>query len=303
MQETHPRLIRRLIEWRYGITPQTVLNDGPTPTDISEPVDAHLKTAMNQIKAAAFQTNGGEVRVDYAQLRASEAYAQYRLCARRLQTFDPARLPTHEVRLAFWINVYNALLIDAVIAYEVQRSVKDVGGFFWRTAYNINGYRFNTFDIEHGILRANAPHPAIPGPHFSSRDPRLAYSLETLDSRIHFALVCASHSCPPIAVYDAQHVDQQLDLAVHAFINSGGVEVEPGANVVRLSRIFKWYAPDFGGTVLGSARPLLDYVTPFLSEDATRDWVATQRDRLKIRFQKYDWTLNSVWLTPRTSAR
>jgi hypothetical protein len=67
-----------------------------------------------------------------------------------------------------------------------------------------------------------------------------------LDPRIHFALNCASRSCPPIGVYDAERIDAQLDLAAASFV-ANDVEIDSRAGVVRLSAIFRWYAGDFGG--------------------------------------------------------
>src|SRR5574341_1253399 len=178
------QLIHRLILLRYGIPPDFVLNPGPEPngTIASEPVAADMHRIVNALKAEAYDTTHG--RVDYARLCASPTYAEYCLCARRLQSFDPAMLDSHAERLAFWINLYNALVVDAVIQFDVKRSVNEAPGFFWRAAYNIGGRRYCAFDIEYGILRANAPHPAIPGPHFGWRDPRRRYSLERLDLRI-----------------------------------------------------------------------------------------------------------------------
>jgi hypothetical protein len=294
MTATHLRLVHRLIHWRYGISHDTVLNGAPPSPPSNQRDDAELKAAMSRIKAAAFTSTNGQVQVDYSQLQDSDVYAAYRECARRLQTFEPAQLATREEKLAFWINIYNALLIDAVIAFDVQRSVRDVPGFFWRGAYNINGLRFSANDIEHGILRANAGHPAIPGPQFSPRDPRLVYALDTLDPRVHFALVCASHSCPPVTVYDETRIDQQLDLAAQSFVNGGSLTIDEANNTVHLSRIFQWYAPDFGGSVLGDVRPILDYATPYLSDVSAREWLTTHRDHVKTRYQQYDWTLNGI---------
>lgn len=295
MQAVPLRLSQRLINWLYGISPQTVLNAGISSSissDTAGAVDAGLKASMNHLKAVAFSTHDGQTRVDYATLRDSEAYQAYRDCARRLTTFDPAQLATHEERLAFWINVYNALLIDAVIACQIQRSVRDVPDFFWRAAYSINGYRFSTMDIEQGILRANAGHPAIPGPHFAPNDPRRTYVIETPDPRVHFALVCASHSCPPVGVYAAQHIEEQLALATRSFINGGGVIAGPKTNAVHLSRIFQWYASDFGGSPFGDRQSILDYVTPHVADAPTRDWLTTNRNTIRVRYQKYDWSLN-----------
>lgn len=288
------RLIHRLLLLRYGIPPNFVLNPGPEPDGAMalEPVAADMRRIVNALKAEAYDTQRG--RVDYARLCASSTYAEYCLCARRLQSFDPAMLDSREERLAFWINLYNALIVDAVIQFEVKRSVNEAPGFFWRAAYNIGGQRYCAFDIEYGILRANAPHPAIPGPHFGSRDPRRRYSLDRLDPRVHFALVCAARSCPPIAVYDAANIDQQLDTAAWTFINSGGVEINRAAGEVRLSQIFQWYAPDFGGRpfALGDKRPLLEFIAAHLTNEADGEYVL--QGKPAIRFQAYDWSLNQA---------
>ena len=287
------RLLHRLILLRYGIPPDFVLNSGSEPngTMASEPVAADLHRIVNALKAEAYDTARG--RVDYARLCTSSTYAEYCQCARRLQSFDPSALGSRQERLAFWINLYNALIVDAVIQFEVKRSVNEVPGFFWRAAYKIGGRRYGSFDIEHGLLRANASHPAIPGPHFGSRDPRRRYSLEQLDPRIHFALVCAARSCPPIAVYDAAHIDEQLDMAAHAFINHGGVKIDHAADEVWLSQIFQWYATDFRGRpfALGDKRPLLEFISAYLADEADREYM--RRDKLTVRFRPYDWSLNN----------
>ena len=128
--------------------------------------------------------------------------------------------------------------------------MQEVKGFFARIAYAVGGYRFSADDIEHGILRANAGHPAIPGKQFTNRDSRSAFALDRFDPRIHFALNCASRSCPPINVYLAENIDQQLDLATRNFINGGEFSVDVKNMTVTLSTIFRWYAPDFGGNTL-----------------------------------------------------
>jgi len=286
------RLIQRLLLWRYGIPPDSVLNSslGPERATSGLPLAADLYRLAKLMKAEAYDPV--HRRVNYAHLKTSSSYAEYRQCTVQLQTFDPAILTGREAQLAFWINLYNALIIDAVIQFEVKDSVTDVPGFFWRAAYTIGGRRYCAFDIEYGILRANAPHPLIPGPHFGPRDPRRAYSLAYLDPRIHFALVCAARSCPPIAVYEANPIDAQLDMATQAFINGGGVRVEYVKGEVWLSQIFQWYAPDFGGWPLGlgDKRPLLKFVARYLSDATDRE--AILQKKFSIRFQPYDWTLN-----------
>lgn len=236
--------------------------------------------------------DGAAGRVDYLRLRVSPTYAEYQECADHLRTFDPASLVHDQARLAFWINLYNALIVDAVIRFGIRRSVQELPGFFWRAAYDIGGKRYDSTDIEYGILRANRGHPAIPGAHFGKADPRLAFSLRRLDPRIHFALVCAARSCPPIGVYDAQDIDRQLELATRSFINHGGAELDRARGVVRLSKIFQWYAPDFGARPLGlgDRTPLLKYVSSYMADEASRDYVLAGRPR--VRFMPYDWSLN-----------
>ncbi len=286
------RWIHRLLWRAYGIRPEEVLNGGSVPEwePGGLPVAADLYRMAKALQAAAYDPLTG--RLDYSGLAGSTLFAEYRLCTRRLQVFDPATLPSRETRLAFWINLYNALIIDAVISFEVKQSVQHIRGFFWRAAYNIGGRRYSAHDIEHGILRANAAYPAIPGSHFSPRDPRRLYSLTTLDARIHFALVCAARSCPPIAVYDADHIDTQLDLATRAFVNGGGVTLDPRAKVIWLSKIFQWYAPDFGAAPLGLGwcQPLLNFIAPYLAGGVSQS--VMRSGRWRVHFRPYDWRLN-----------
>ncbi len=294
LQIENTRFIHRLLLLRYDIASDFVLNSGLEPTSARGTATApaaELYRLINAMKAEAYDTQRG--RVDYPHLCASPTYAEYCQCARRLRSFDPAALASREERLAFWINLYNALIVDAVIQFEVKESVGDIPGFFWRAAYGIGGRRYCAFDIEYGILRANATHPAIPGAHFGSRDSRRRYNLDCLDPRLHFALVCAARSCPPINMYNAERIDSQLDLVTRAFVNGGSVLINRAHSEVRLSQIFRWYAPDFGGRPfgLGNKRPLLEFVARYLNDEADQAYVLHSNPN--VRFQAYDWTLNS----------
>ena len=67
------------------------------------------------------------------------------------------------------------------------------------------------------------------------------------------------------------------------------------ANVsVSLSRVFQWYASDFGGTLLGDKRPVLDHIASYLNDDQARDWLAANRNSARIQYQAYDWSLNGI---------
>jgi len=271
----------------------SVLNDAePTGPPLPGPeLAAALKRGANALRAAAIDAEGRQV--DYDRLRASQAYAD--LCrdlTPQLHSLDLSALATREQRLAFWINLYNVLILDATITLGISRSVTEgrlgVVSFFRRAAYGVGGQRFGANDIEHGILRANLPHWAIPGPQFGPRDPRLAWRVTPLDPRIHFALNCASRSCPPIGVYDAARIDAQLDLAAASFV-ANDVAIDPRTGVVRLSAIFKWYAGDFGGRA-----GVLAFLKERLPDGEGRDWLRRQGPYVKLIYYPYDWGLNSV---------
>jgi hypothetical protein len=264
------------------------LNGGATAPPAHDPaLPEALAAALRELKLAAVSDDGRQA--DYAALAASAAYTRYRAeVAPALVGFNPASLSARGARLAFWINLYNTLVLDAVVAYQVRRSVADqLAGltFFRRAGYLVGGQRFSLEALEHGVLRANAGNPFIPGPQFADGDPRLALIVAPLDPRVHFALNCASRSCPPIAAYDAGRIEAQLDLAARAFVGADA-EVLAERETLRLSSIFNWYRDDFGGYA-----GVVSFVRAHLPDDERRRWLAAQRE-LDLEFTPYDWALN-----------
>jgi hypothetical protein len=252
----------------------------------AEPPDAGaLKRALDELAAGAFDFERG--RVDYPRLAHEPGYAAYRAKTAGLKAFDLSRLDSREERLAFWLNIYNALVIDGVVALGIKESVREVPrlGFFRRVAYDIGGEIFSLEDIEHGILRSNRRHPAYPMPQFSGSDRRARHVIWPLEPRVHFALTCASRSCPPIAFYDAAKIDQQLDLAAKNFLGGGGCEVDGGQ--ATLSSIFKWYAADFGG-----GDGVLAFVAKNHPDEKARALFADPSRPPRIEYAPYDWRLN-----------
>jgi hypothetical protein len=185
-------------------------------------------------------------------------------------------------QIAFWINLYNALILHGVIHYKVSGSMLRDPGFFRRVAYDVGGMRFSADDIEHGVLRGNRRHPYLPFPQFAKDDPRLMMSIEDPDPRMHFALVCGARSCPPIASYAGQDLDKQLDQAAAAFINGIGARLDLAKQTLYLSRIFKWYAGDFG-----RAEGVLRLVDRYF--DGPGDIAGA-----RVRYLPYDWSVNAV---------
>jgi len=251
---------------------------------------SNLKLTLDELKRQFMDEDG--LRVDYGALSKSESYAKYkRECQDALQRFDPHSLQTENARRAFWINLYNALIIDAVVTFKVKESV--VGGllgivtFFRRAAYVVGGMRVSLEDMEQGILRGNRGNPFLPGAHFASNDERLTWAIP-LDPRVHFALNCGSRSCPPIRSYKVEKLDEQLNLATRGFV-SQDVSIQTGESEVQLSRIFRWYQADFNGR-----SGLIDFLIKYLPDDERRSFLVEARGNARLKFKTYDWRLNQI---------
>lgn len=247
--------------------------------------------------------------VDYEGMRSSDAFREYRRAAEALQTVSLNAL-TNEEKTAFFVNLYNALVVHVTVAVGPPRS--GVPGFFDRLsyfdrhAYDVGGAAYTCDDIEHGCLRGNRPgaaslgallgKPSVSrGPFRDRADPRRANAIVPPDPRVHFALVCGAKSCPPIRLYDARNLDAQLAAAAAAFVESetrvafaeGG-----GGVVVTTSKIVgSWYKWDFGGDDKERVAALAAYAgeeTP-LGRELAR---AAKTPGLAVAVDDYDWDLN-----------
>jgi len=251
---------------------------------------AELKKVLDMMKIATMEDDGTEV--NYTLLRNNPAYVEFRkVCSPRLRGFDPGSFSTRQEKMAFWINLYNALVLNAVINFGVQRSVTEgrLGtlAFFRRAAYNVGGYRVSADDIEHGILRSNKGNPYLPGAHFSEQDYRQKWVVSPLDVRIHFALNCASRSCPPIQTYSAELLEPQLEMAARNFV-SNHVKIDPERQTMTTSAIFRWYQGDFGGR-----KGMLRFIADHLPKDERLDWLTENQQNVRLRYERYDWGLNT----------
>lgn len=266
-----------------------VVTTGSVPEYGKDPA-AELKCALDMVKIAAIDESSAHV--DYAALKDSSAYQHYRnMLSPRLIGFDPTTLTSRQERLAFWINLYNALVTDAVIALGIQRSVieEKLGllTFFRRAAYNVGGYRISLDEIENGILRGNHGHPYIPGRQFARSDQRLGWVIWPPELRIHFALNCASRSCPPFHVYTADQIEVQLDLATRNFVNIN-VKIDPAKQLIVISSIFQWFKGDFGGQ-----DGIISFIIDHLPFDGRRAWLTKYKNVITLRYEPYDWGLNT----------
>lgn len=272
------------MSWYYLY--KIVLNDGE-PGEAVPPREmaARLKSAMDAMRGAFFEPNG---RVAYERMAQSEVYQKFLGLSTNLKTMDLKVLARREERIAFWINLYNVIVIHGVIALGIRDSVKEVWNFFRRVRYRIGPYLFAPEDIEHGILRGNRRPPYGLCRRFGRGDPRLAHIVEPMDPRIHFTLVCGSSSCPFIDVYTPENLEQELTFAAEAFVNAGGAVLDRSRRRLSLSRIFKWYARDFGAT----QGERLRFIAPYFYNKEDREFLAEQADTLEVSYQRYDWRLN-----------
>jgi len=212
--------------------------------------------------------------VDYAAL--AEDRAELKDYLATLADTDPDALG-RDARMALWINAYNAFTLELILReYPDIESIKDIPrGRRWKgELWTVGGERYSLDQIEHEILRPMG------------------------DARIHFAVNCASLSCPDLReeAYVGPRLDEQLDDAGRRFLadTSKGLRYgdEKGFfgtdHVVRLSKIFDWFEEDFetNGSVI-------DFVLRFAPDDAAA-YVRRHRDDLDIEYLDYDWSLNDV---------
>ncbi|MBK5920316.1 hypothetical protein CCR80_04585 [Rhodothalassium salexigens] len=218
----------------------------------------------------------GRTRLAYGEvtLTARQALKTY---IRSLERVDVTAL-TRAQQLAYWLNLYNAVVVRTVLdAYPVD-SVKaiDFQGLFtfgpWaEPLVRVDGEPLSLNDIVHGILR----------PVF--RDPRLLYGL-----------ACGALGCPdlnPVA-YGAEDVDAQLDRAARAFVNSdrGLAVLDPGAgdakSEIAVSRLYGWFRADFGGDEAGIVRHLRRFAEGARAQALAGD--------VAIDDYAFDWALNDA---------
>lgn len=216
------------------------------------------------------RTHGRDGGVDYGALAADRADLDAFL--RSLADADPESWSEPD-QVAFWINAYNAVVVHFVLErYPGLDSVRAVDGFFETLRFPVAGQERSLDEIE-GAARALG------------------------DPRVHFAVVCASTSCPDLRpeAYRGDRLDEQLADQTAAFLADPdkGLRYDEAAGRLYVSSIFKWYAGDFtGGSTVVSyffRDGLLDWVTLRLPADLRARIEAGDPD---LVYLDYDWSLN-----------
>jgi hypothetical protein len=202
--------------------------------------------------------------VDYDGIRADPAFARF---VAQLGTTTLAELPDRSARLAFYINAYNALAIQGVLNGDSPASLLGRRTFFRGRRYRVLGEDLTLDDLEKARLAALG------------------------EPRVHFAIACASLSCPRLAsrAYWPATVEVQLDAAARAFVNDPTRNrYDAARGLAFLSSLFDWYADDFagaGGSVQG-------YLAGYVRDPALAARLAA--GQLDATYVPYDWNLNGT---------
>ncbi len=163
-------------------------------------------------------------------------------------------------QMAFYVNAYNAWILHEALGKYPTKSVKDaLFTFFISKRIKVAGEQTSFKALEDNVIRKFG------------------------DPHVHFALNCASRSCPPLdqEAFDGGGLDAQFEKLAKNFVNSDrGVRVPAGGNSAELSKIFDWYKDDFkdGGPI--------DFINRRRSPPLPKD--------AKISYQEYDWSLNEA---------
>jgi hypothetical protein len=187
----------------------------------------------------------------------------------------PELFDTHDKKLAYYINAYNVLVFEGVLARgpeteSVWRGLISGYNFFVRMKVTLDGTTTNLKSLEDEVVREQFEDP-----------------------RIHAALNCASLGCPrlPTLAFSSAELNEQLDAAMSEFVNNERhVRVDESRGIVYLSKIFDWYESDFTNHEVrnGNRDPVvLDYINRY-----RRDGEKLPRV-LKVKYLDYDKRINS----------
>ena len=225
--------------------------------------------ADDAVYTAVLQESVHDGAVRYRTLCKDPGFVKY---VQQLSVINPDSIANREARLAYWINVYNSWTLKAICDHYPVKSINDLnnGGTIWDKDFvQIHGGQISLNKIEHEIIRKGFAEP-----------------------RAHFALVCASRSCPTLRpeAYNGPHLIQQMEDQGRIFFSDPKRNSFDRKNkTARLSRILDWYANDFGKT----KEERLSFVARFLPEDLAAS-IRSDPSAWKMEFLPYDWSLNDA---------
>ncbi|MDR4463869.1 MAG: DUF547 domain-containing protein [Nitrospira sp.] len=203
--------------------------------------------------------------VDYSGVQTDSRFLMY---LSQLDRLNPNTLQTRKEQLAFWINAYNAFAIKGILDGYSPMTYWGRYRYFIGQDYRVGGESINLYDLERQVLIKQFHEPLM-----------------------HFAIVCASMSCPKIQpwTYEPNRLDIQLDRAARAFINDPTRNrFDSTKKVASLSMIFKWFGDDF----TEAAGSVLTYVARYVDDpELVQDLMQSD---YRIEYLEYDWNLNGI---------
>ena len=197
---------------------------------------------------------------------------------------DPTATPDDDERIAFWLNLYNAILIEELARRRPFGSLLRHRGLFRSAGIEVGGLQYSLDAIEHGVLRLNARPPYALRPVLRAGDPRLAAAPSRLDPRIHFALNCGARSCPPIRAWASESLNADLEAAARSYL-AAEASVDSDAGCLTLPGLMKLYRADFG-----NRSRQVDLAADWLPAQE-REWVRSRTKRLGVSYARFDWKL------------
>jgi len=230
-------------------------------TSAQTPTVEHNPTDLRAGFSALLGAHINDGFVDYSGFQNSPAFDAYVNYIAENVDIDSSTL---EEKLAFYINAYNALAIKGIIDGKSPSSFFGRIKYFYTTKYIIAGKKTNLYDFEHKVIR------------------RLG------DARIHFALVCASTSCPKLRseAFTPEKLDKQLTENAKRFINDNTKNnFDTAKRLAGISKIFDWFEEDFTQDM-----SLQQYIAQFVSDDEIKKMLS--QNEFKVKHNKYDWSLN-----------
>jgi hypothetical protein len=233
--------------------------------------------------------------VDYAAVRAEPEFWAFAEATAELQTSDLSSLSRAE-KIAFGINVYHTGVLHGFIYHGPPQGLLQIRKFFNAVGYCIGRYHYTLSDVANGFLRGNRKGLGALRVPFSKKDPRLQFAVENPDYRIHFALNCGAASCPPLRVYSAKHLDQELQQAANSFMATNHV-FDPVKRWLKVSRIVLWYGEDFaapGTTGAAAAASIVGTCLKHLPPTTVAECNEVGIDNIVLDYYPFDWADNAV---------
>lgn len=200
--------------------------------------------------------------VDYLSINNSADYHSYISMLAKKTDFQ-----NNIIELSYWINAYNALAIKGILDGRSPESFFGKIGYFYNAEYTVNNITINLYNLEHDII------------------------IPLGEPRIHFALNCASASCPKLrnTIYRADKLEQQLEQAATDFINDKTRnQFNLKTKTAYISKIFDWFESDFEKHS-GSVQ---NYLALYIKDGDISNALAS--NEFNIEYMEYDWSLNGT---------